>query len=134
MEMKALLDSLDLGVVVIAPDWAIAEWSAAAARITGLPADRMLGRNFWVAFPMAKGTHIEQVLHEVLADGQPQTYLTPTGAPEFLGMVLESRVTRGPPHHLIMVFRQVREELAPESRSAPLLTARWRARAVPVGS
>ena len=123
METKALLDSLDLGVVVIAPDWTITEWSAAAARITGLPADRMLGRNFWVAFPMAKGTHIEQVIQEVLGDGRPQTYLTPTGAPEFPGMVLETRVTRGPRNHVVMVVRQVREDLAPEARSAHLLNA-----------
>ncbi|HYT05060.1 MAG TPA: ATP-binding protein [Gemmatimonadales bacterium] len=125
MDTKALLDSLDLGVVVIASDWTIAQWSAAAARITGLPGDRMLGQNFWVAFPSAKGTHIERVLADVLADGQPQTYVTPPeaggGAPDFPALVLETRVTRGPRNHLVLVFRQVREELAPESRSAQLL-------------
>ena len=42
MDTKALLDSLDVGVVAIAPDWTITEWSAPAARITGLPADRMV--------------------------------------------------------------------------------------------
>ncbi|HYT84473.1 MAG TPA: histidine kinase dimerization/phospho-acceptor domain-containing protein [Gemmatimonadales bacterium] len=38
-------------------------------------------------------------------------------------MVLETRVTRGPRNHLVMVFRQVREDLAPEARSAHLLNA-----------
>jgi signal transduction histidine kinase len=123
MDTQALLDSLDLGVVVIAPDWTIAQWSAAAGRITGLSADRVVNRNFWVAFPTAKGTHIEQVLHEVLADGQPQTFLTPAGVAAFPTLVSETRVTRGPHSHLVLVFRQVREELAPESRSAQLLTA-----------
>ncbi|HEX4629255.1 MAG TPA: ATP-binding protein [Gemmatimonadales bacterium] len=123
MDTQALLDSLDLGVVVVAPDWTIAQWSAGASRITGLPADRVVDRNFWFAFPRAKGTHIEQVLQEVLADGQPQTFLAPAGVPAFPALVFETRVTRGPHNHLVLVFRQVREELSPESRSAQLLTA-----------
>ena len=123
MDTKTLLDSLDQGVVVIAPDWTIAQWSAAASRITGLPADRVLGRNFWVAFPTAKGIHMERVLQEVLADGQPQTFLTSARPSEFPTVVFETRVTRAPHHHLVLVFRQVREELSPESRSAQLLAA-----------
>src|SRR5690348_11057394 len=87
MDTKALLDSLDLGVVVIAPDWTIAEWSAAAARITGLAADRAVGRNFWAAFPAAKGTHVEQTLQDVLADGQPRTVLAPAGPAEVPALV-----------------------------------------------
>lgn len=123
MDAKELLDSLDLGVVVIAPDWTIAEWSAAAARITGLPPDRVVHRNFWFAFPAAKGAHVEQVLQDVLADGQPRTFVTPADTPEFPTLVFETRVTRGPHQHLLLAFRQVREELTPESRSTQLLTA-----------
>jgi PAS domain S-box-containing protein len=123
MDTKALLDSLDLGVVVIAPDWTIAEWSAAAARITGLAADRAVGRNFWAAFPAAKGTHVEQTLQDVLADGQPRTVLAPAGPAEFPALVFETRVTRGPHGHVVLAFRQVREELAPDSRSAQLVAA-----------
>ena len=81
MEAKELLDSLDVGVLAMAPDWTIAEWSAAAARITALPADRVLGRSIWIAFPAAKGTELERVLGEVLADGKPRTFLAPAGAP-----------------------------------------------------
>jgi signal transduction histidine kinase len=130
METQALLDSLDFGVAVIAPDWTITQWSAAAGRITGLTRDRVLGRNFWVAFPMAKGTHVGGVLHDVLADGRPRTFLAPAGAGDvgggatgFPGLVFETRVTRALHDHLVVVFRQVREELAPESRSRHLLTA-----------
>lgn len=123
MDSKALLDNLDVGLVAVAQDWTIVEWTAPAARITGLPADRVLGQNFWVAFPTAKGTHVERVLQEVLTDGEPRTYLTPARAPELQGMVFETRVTRGPRNHLIMLFRQVHEELAPESRAAQILTA-----------
>ena len=122
MDAQALLDTLDLGVVVIAPDWTIAQWSAAASRITGLTADRVLGRTFWVAFPTARGTHVEQVLQDVLADGQPRTILAPA-RPEFPALVFETRVTRGPRNHLVMAFRQVREELPPESRAAQLVDA-----------
>src|SRR5438876_11892865 len=35
MDAKALLDSLDVGVAAVAPDWTIAEWSAGASRVTG---------------------------------------------------------------------------------------------------
>ncbi|PYO59764.1 MAG: hypothetical protein DMD70_11085, partial [Gemmatimonadetes bacterium] len=67
MEAKELLDSLDVGVLAMAPDWTIAEWSAAAARITALPADRVLGQSIWIAFPAAKGTELERVFGDVLA-------------------------------------------------------------------
>ena len=123
MDAKLLLDNLELGVVAIAPDWTIATWSAAAARITGLPVERVLGQSFWVAFPAAKATHIERMLQEVLHDGKPQTYLAPAAATDFPGMVFETQVSRGPHNHLLMVFRQVREELAPESRAAHLMSA-----------
>jgi PAS domain S-box-containing protein len=123
VDAQALLDSLDLGVVVIAPDWTITQWSAAASRITGLAADRVLSQSFWVTFPTAKGTHVEQVLQDVLADGQPRTILAPARAAEFPALVFETRVTRGPRNHLVMVFRQVREELAPETRAAQLVDA-----------
>ncbi|MGH7672280.1 MAG: ATP-binding protein [Gemmatimonadales bacterium] len=129
MEAKALLDSLDVGVVAIAPDWTIVEWSAPAARITGIPADHMLGKGFWVAFPTAKGTYVERILQEVLADGQPRAYLTPAGLAEFQGAVFETRVTRGPRNHLILVLRETRTELSPESQAGHILTAfeqEWR--------
>jgi len=123
MDAKLLLDSLEHGVVAVAPDWTIAAWTATAARITGLPTERVLGQSFWVAFPGAKSTHIERVLQEVLHDGKSQTYLAPAAATDFPGMVFETQVSRGPHNHLIMVFRQVREELGPESRAAHLMSA-----------
>src|SRR6059036_600104 len=123
MDAKELLNSLDVGVVAVAPDWTVAEWSAGASRITGLPADRMLGQNFWIAFPAAKSTHLERALQEVLADGRPRTCVTPAGASAFQGTAFEARVTRGPHNHLVLVFRQVREELSPQDRAGQLLAA-----------
>ena len=123
MDAKELLDNLDVGVAAVAPDWAIAEWSAGAERITGFPAARVVGQSLWVAFPAAKGTQLERVMEDVQAGGGPQTYLAPSGTPETPRTVLETRVTRGPRDHLIVAFRPVREELPPQSRAAQLLTA-----------
>src|SRR5216117_354061 len=93
MDPRIVLDNLDVGVMAISPDWTIAEWSAPAARITGLPAERVVGRNFWVAFPSTKATPVERVLRDVLADGEPRMLVTPARAPELKGMVFETRVT-----------------------------------------
>ncbi|HEX9705837.1 MAG TPA: ATP-binding protein [Gemmatimonadales bacterium] len=123
MDARTLLDSLDVGLATIAPDWTIHDWTAPAARLTGLPADRVLGQNFWVAFPTAKGTHVERLLQDVMADGQPRQYVWPARAPELSGVVFEVRAARGPHHHLVLLFRQLREDIPPESRAAQMLTA-----------
>src|SRR5258708_39187803 len=98
-------------------------WGAPGGRIAGSPADRVLGKGFWVAFPTAKGTHVEQILQDVMFDGRPRAYLTPARAPEFKGKVFETHVTRGPRNHLFLVFREMRAELSPESQAGHILTA-----------
>src|SRR5438093_6135158 len=123
MNPRALLDNLEAGVAAIGPDWTIVEWSAAAARMTGLAADRVLGRTFWTAFPLAQTTQIERLLREVLTTGRPRTYILPAGAPDVPGLVLETRVTRGPDDHLVMLFEPRRVALRSESREAQLLSA-----------
>src|SRR5213592_548055 len=123
MDPRALLDNLEAGVAAIGPDWTIVEWSAAAARMTGLAADRVLGQTFWTAFPLAQTTQIERLLREVLTTGRPRTYILPAGAPDVPGLVLETRVTRGPDDHLVMLFEPMRVELRSESREAQLLSA-----------
>ena len=123
MNPRALLDNLEAGVAAIGPDWTIVEWSAAAARMTGLAADRVLGQTFWTAFPLAQTTQIERLLREVLTTGRPRTYILPAGAPDVPGLLLETRVTRGPDDHLVMLFEPMRVELRSESREAQLLSA-----------
>src|SRR5437588_2420673 len=123
MDAKELLDSLDVGVAAVAPDWTITEWSAGAARVTGLAASQAQGRNFWVAFSAAQGSEIEQVLRSGRADGKPRTCRMPAHTSEAPGTVLEARVTRAPHNHLVMAFRQMHEALPPESRAAQLLGA-----------
>ena len=123
MDARALLDSLDVGVAAVAPDWTIAEWSAGASRVTGLPASQAHGRNFWIAFSAAKGSEIEQVLQSVLADGKARTCLMPAHASQTPGAVLETRVTRAPHNHLVMAFRPMHDALPVESGAAQLLSA-----------
>ena len=123
MDPKALLDSLDVGVAVLARDWTVEDWSAGAARVTGLAPDRVVGQSFWTAFPTAKGTHVEQTFAEVLGDGAPRTFLFPARASDAQGVIFDTRVSRSPRGQLILQFRQVHEELNPESRAAQILMA-----------
>src|SRR3989441_2669898 len=123
MDSKALRDTLAVGVAVTAPDWTMGYWSPAAARLTGRPADRVLGKTFWTAFPTAKATHVERVLQDVLHDGEPRTYLAPAQALGSTGTFFETRVTLGPQNQLILLLRDVQAELPSESRAAQILTA-----------
>jgi signal transduction histidine kinase/ActR/RegA family two-component response regulator len=123
MDATELLDSLDVGVAAVAPDWTIAAWSAAAAHMTGLGPDRVLGHAFWSAFPAAKGTELERVMAQVFSDTKPQMYLAPMGAPDGSGAVFEMRITHAPGDELVVAFRPVREQLAPETRAAQLMSA-----------
>ena len=123
MDTRALLDSLDVGVVAIAPDWRIVEWSAAAARITGLAADRALRRECWEAFPHAQGAEAERVLRQVLADGRPRITRLPRGAPGAPRLPVTAQVTRGPGNHLTMVLQPAPEHRRPQSQASELLDA-----------
>src|SRR5207245_11016525 len=96
MALHSRMDGLDVGVAVIAPDWTIAEWSAPAAHLTGIPADRMLGQNFWVAFPAARTGTVERVLHEVLQDGVPRAFVAPGRGGDFRGRVSAAGARGGP--------------------------------------
>src|SRR2546428_14024666 len=103
MDSKALLDNLDVGVAVIAPDWTIGYWSPAAARLTGRPADRGLGKTLCTAFPTAKATHVERVLQDVRHDGEPRAYLAPAQALGSPGTFFGSRVTRVRQSQLVLL-------------------------------
>lgn len=123
MDAKALLDGLELGVAAVAPDWTITAWSGGAARITGIPLERAVGQSFWVAFPAARSAHVERVMHDVLEDGRPRTYLVPAAPSDAPGTAYETEVSRGPHSHLLVVFRRVAEALGPEGRAGQLAGA-----------
>src|SRR6266566_2240165 len=56
-------------------------------------------------------------------DGAPRTFLFPARAGDAQGEIFDTRVSRSPRGQLILQFRQVREELNPESRAAQILMA-----------
>src|SRR2546428_5658317 len=123
MALHSRVDGLDVGVAVIAPDWTLPEGRAPAAHLTGIPADRMLGQNFWVAFPAARTGTVERVLHEVLQDGVPRSFVAPGRGSDLQGMVFDARATRGPRNHLVLLFRQMPPDVAQDSHAGHLLTA-----------
>ncbi len=120
MHPRALLDSLDIGVAAISADGTVSEWTDTAARLTGIPADGIVGRNFWLAFPNASSGHVEEALRAVRADGVARTVVYPSRAP---GETFEFRVTMGPGDDLVVGFQVTRELLAPQTRAAQLLSA-----------
>ena len=122
LDARALLDHADLAVAAVAPDWTVSDWSAGAARITGVPPDQIVGKNVWATFPAAPGW-AERVLLEVLGDGRSRSYIAPARLPDLHHESFEVRVSLGPRRHLILVFREIRSDLAPESRAAHLLRA-----------
>ena len=117
MALHSQLDGSDVGVAVIALDWTVAQWSAPAARLTGIPADRMLGRNFWVAFPAARTSTVERVLQEVLQDGVTRSFVARGPSNDLQGAVFETQVARGPSYHLILRFHHARAHVEPDSRT-----------------
>src|SRR5437870_1782647 len=122
MALHSRMDGLDVGVAVIAPDWTIAQWSAPAAHLTGIPADRMVGRNFWLAFPAAPSSTIERLLQEVLQDGVTRSFVAP-GRSDLQGRVFEAQVTQGAGNHLILRFRETRVHAEQDAGAGHLLTA-----------
>src|SRR5437867_11823150 len=121
MALHSRMDGLDVGVAVIAPDWTIAQWSAPAAHLTGIPADRMVGRDFWLAFPAAPSSTIERLLQAVLEDGATRSFVAPRRS-DLQGSVFHAQVTRGPGHHLILHFRDPRLHREQDTRPGHLLS------------
>jgi signal transduction histidine kinase/ActR/RegA family two-component response regulator len=125
MDCHVLLDQLDVGIAVIAPppEWTIVEWTAPAAAATGLPASQVIGQEFWAVFPSLRGFPTETTLRAVLADGQPRSYIVTGRAAESEGRLFETRASRGPDGHLILIFQETKNTLDPASRAAQILTA-----------
>jgi signal transduction histidine kinase len=105
MDPLELLNSLEAGVAAISPGWKIASWSPSAARLTGRPADEVLGAELWAAFPATRRAEIEQTLEEVLADGNPRTVQIPGRASEGGRNTLEIEACRAAGAHLLLLIR-----------------------------
>jgi signal transduction histidine kinase len=115
MDAQALLNSLEAGVASIAPGWKITSWSPSAARLTGRPADEVLGVELWTAFPAMRRSMIESALGSVLEDGVARTVAVPVRSSEGGGTLLEIEVCRAGQSHLLLLIRQA----TPIQQAAP---------------
>jgi signal transduction histidine kinase len=118
MDPLVLLNSLEAGVAAIAPGWRIASWSPSAARLTGRPADEVIGAELWSAFPATRRSVIERTFSEVLADGVARTVVLPGRSAEQGVTSLEIEACRGADGHLLLLIRE-----APLAAEEPTPTA-----------
>lgn len=102
-----MLNSLEAGVAAVAPGWKISSWSPSAARLTGRPADEVLGAELWTAFPPLRRSEIESALGAVLADGITRTVTIPARASEGGGTAIEIEACRAEAEHLLLLIRTV---------------------------
>lgn len=108
MDAEALLDSVDAGVVVLGPDGRIGEWTAAAARLTGIAAGLALGQNFWAAFPAIRTSEVERAFEDVGKDGVSRRLLVAGREQELPGILWEFQIARPANQGLTILFHRVR--------------------------
>jgi two-component system cell cycle sensor histidine kinase/response regulator CckA len=106
MDPLLLLNSLEAGVAAISPGWRVSSWSPSAARLTGRPADEVIGAELWSAFPATRRADIEQRFSEVLADGIPRTVTIPSRSLEWGPTSLEIEACRAADGHLLLLIRE----------------------------
>ncbi len=53
-------------------DWTVTYWSDAIADRRGVPAEEIVGTNFWETFPETRGTALEESLREAMQSQEPQ--------------------------------------------------------------
>lgn len=116
MDPLVLLNSLEAGVAAISPGWRVSSWSPSAARLTGRPADEVIGAELWSAFPATRRAVIEQTFSEVLADGVARTVTIPSRSAERGTTPLEIEACRAADGHLLLLIRE-----APLAASEPVL-------------
>ncbi|MFB6223969.1 MAG: PAS domain-containing protein [Haloarcula sp.] len=54
-------------------DWTVTYWNEVVAERTGVPAEDIVGRDFWEVFPELRGTDYEETLREASESGEPQS-------------------------------------------------------------
>jgi len=123
MDTKELLDSLDVGVLAMAPDWTIAEWSAARHA-----SPRCRRTAWWVgAFGLVSRRQRALSSNGCWQRSSPTASRAPSsrppGRPRSRGTVLEMRVSRGPGDQLALSFRPVHEGARAESPRGAALSA-----------
>ena len=132
MDPLVLLNSLEAGVAAISPGWRVSSWSPSAARLTGRPADEVIGAELWSAFPATRRAMIERTLGEVLADGVARTVVLPSRSAERGTTPLEIEACRAADGHLLLLIREAppaaREPALPDPEAEADLECRLYAR------
>jgi diguanylate cyclase (GGDEF)-like protein/PAS domain S-box-containing protein len=59
-DIAGILDNMREGFMLIDGDWRILYVNAAGERLSGVPRERLVGRNHWEVYPSALGTAVEQ--------------------------------------------------------------------------
>jgi PAS domain S-box-containing protein len=70
-KLRATIDSITDGLLVMDRDWRYTFVSERAARIIGMPAQELVGGIVWDLFPDAQGTRFYEGYHQAVASGQP---------------------------------------------------------------
>ncbi len=75
-ETVNVLESMAEGFIAVDREWRITYLNAVAERVIGLSRTGLLGRNFWDAFPSARGTRTERKLRRVMSERTPARFET----------------------------------------------------------
>jgi len=69
-QSQYIFDTMNEGFALVDDAWTIVRMNATGLQLVQLPADQVIGRNHWEAFPNAAGTPLERILRGVKASGQ----------------------------------------------------------------
>jgi signal transduction histidine kinase len=105
----AILDTLDLAVLAVAPDWVITYANDTWARQRGRPLDSLIGRTLWDAFPRLQGAPEVAVLHATMVDGQTRDYRVHF-ADQTVDGIWDVICTREPGGQLVITSRNVTQQ------------------------
>jgi PAS domain S-box-containing protein len=63
---RYIFDTMVEGFALMAPDWTIATMNAEGLRICHMPADQVIGRNYWALFPAIAGSEAGAMLRRAM--------------------------------------------------------------------
>jgi signal transduction histidine kinase len=105
----AILDTLDLAVLAVRPDWIISYANDTWPRQRGRPLDSLVGRLLWEAFPRLKGAPEVAVLEATMADGVTRDYRVHF-ADQTVDGIWDVICTREPGGQLVITSRNVTQQ------------------------
>lgn len=123
--MARILDAMRDGYLALDAEWRIAAVNAPGERLLRQPADGLVGRVCWDAFPAVRGTAFEVTARRVVATGQPTVFEELYGPNN---MWFEVRMHPAGGGGLVAYFRDITGRRAREAERERLLAAERAAR------